>query len=166
MRRHVEMADRSYEVTVLGADGGYRVQVDGALPVGASLEQIESGVYRVRLGDRVETVEMAARGDTTFIRAFGRAFVLEITDPVEQAARAGGGRNTACAPMPGMVVAIAVAEGEDVSLGQPLVTIESMKMLTLIKAPRDGRVARVHVAEGQSFDKNAVLVTLTPQEDR
>ena len=43
--------------------------------------------------------------------------------------------------------------------------IESMKILTVIKAPRDGVVAKIHFAPGQTFDRNDALVTLTEKED-
>jgi 3-methylcrotonyl-CoA carboxylase alpha subunit len=41
--------------------------------------------------------------------------------------------------------------------------IESMKLETAIKAPRDGLVATVHVAVGKTFDRAAPLVTLAPE---
>jgi biotin carboxyl carrier protein len=40
--------------------------------------------------------------------------------------------------------------------------IESMKILTVISAPRDGQVAGIHFEPGESFDKNAALVSLEP----
>ncbi len=66
--------------------------------------------------------------------------------------------------MPGTVIAIAVAEGQQVSSGDPLVVIESMKLETTIKAWRDGIVESIHVSVGRSFDKDAPLLTLAPGE--
>jgi len=64
-----------------------------------------------------------------------------------------------------VVVDVKVAAGDRVIKGQPLMAIESMKILTVISAPRDGNVARVHFEQGQTFEKNAVLVTLSKEED-
>jgi 3-methylcrotonyl-CoA carboxylase alpha subunit len=46
-----------------------------------------------------------------------------------------------------------------------MITIESMKILTVITAPRDGMVSDIHFKPGDTFDKSAVLVTLSEQEE-
>jgi len=109
---------------------------------------------------------MAVKGETAYIRAFDRTFTLHIVDPVDQAPQEiGGSSNTTIAPMPGMVVKIDVTAGDPVTKGQPMITIESMKILTIITAPRDGVVSQVHVESGNTFDKNAALVTLREKEE-
>ncbi|MCP8895042.1 acetyl/propionyl/methylcrotonyl-CoA carboxylase subunit alpha [Shinella daejeonensis] len=54
-------------------------------------------------------------------------------------------------PMPGVVTALLVSEGDMVEAGQPLVTIEAMKMENVMKAERRGAVRRVAVKTGQSL---------------
>ena len=68
------------------------------------------------------------------------------------------------APMPGSIVRLEVAPGDAVSAGQTLLVMESMKMETTLAAPRDGTVAEVHFPIAQSFDRDAVLLTLEPNE--
>jgi 3-methylcrotonyl-CoA carboxylase alpha subunit len=68
------------------------------------------------------------------------------------------------APMPGVVVAVHVAQGAAIARGDTLMVIESMKLETAVKAPRDGVVGAVHVAVGQSFDRSAPLATLAAAE--
>jgi 3-methylcrotonyl-CoA carboxylase alpha subunit len=63
--------------------------------------------------------------------------------------------------MPGTVVALKVAPGDAVTAGTVLMVIESMKLETQIRASQDGIVERVHVKESDSFDRNAILVTLS-----
>nr|WP_233287067.1 biotin/lipoyl-containing protein [Bradyrhizobium oropedii] len=65
--------------------------------------------------------------------------------------------------MPGVVVATTVSPGQSVSAGMALMTIESMKLETIIRSPQDGIVDRVHVKEGESFEHDAVLVTLSKE---
>jgi pyruvate carboxylase len=64
------------------------------------------------------------------------------------------------APMPGLVVTVAVGEGEQVAPGQKLVTIEAMKMETTISAERGGRVAELHVQPGSLVEAGDLLVRL------
>jgi biotin carboxyl carrier protein len=64
------------------------------------------------------------------------------------------------APMPGLIVAIPVTEGQSVSQGQDLVILESMKMQNELKAPRDGTVSRVRVKPGDGVEQDQILVTL------
>ena len=72
-------------------------------------------------------------GETAYIRAFGRTFTLHIVNPVEQAAQeTATGSDTARGPMPGMVVEILVSEGETLTKGQPMITIESMKIMWIL----------------------------------
>ncbi len=65
-------------------------------------------------------------------------------------ATAGAGIGAVTAPMPGVISAIEVAPGAQVKRGQPLFSLEAMKMLNAIRAPRDGVVAEVLVARGQT----------------
>jgi biotin carboxyl carrier protein len=67
--------------------------------------------------------------------------------------------------MPGVVVETEVAAGDQVTKGQPMITIESMKMLMVINAPMSGEVLCVHFEPGQTFDKSAILVSLTQVEE-
>lgn len=64
------------------------------------------------------------------------------------------------APMPGLIVAVPVVEGQAVTKGQDLVILESMKMQNELKAPRDGTIGRVRVRSGDSVEHNQVLITL------
>ena len=64
-------------------------------------------------------------------------------------------------PMPGLIVAVNVADGTTVAQGASLCVLESMKMENDIKAPRAGIVSRVYVAKGDRVEQNKVLVTIT-----
>lgn len=64
------------------------------------------------------------------------------------------------APMPGLVVAVPVAEGQQVQEGDNLVILESMKMQNELRAPRDGTVSRVTIQAGDSVDQKQILLTL------
>lgn len=62
------------------------------------------------------------------------------------------------APMPGLVLDVAVQPGASVSKGDKLVVLEAMKMENVIKSSGDGTVARILVKKGETVDKNQILV--------
>jgi propionyl-CoA carboxylase alpha chain len=68
-----------------------------------------------------------------------------------------GGKAVRC-PMPGQVVSIAVAEGQEVKAGEPLAVVEAMKMENVLRAERDGTIKRVHARPGDSLAVDAVIL--------
>jgi len=62
------------------------------------------------------------------------------------------------APMPGLILSLAVTEGQAVKKGDPLLILEAMKMENVIKAPADATVKAIKVRKGDSVEKNQVLV--------
>lgn len=64
------------------------------------------------------------------------------------------------APMPGLVIQVPVSEGDEVSEGDVLIILESMKMQNELKAPKDGRVSRVQVKEGDSVEQRQAMLYL------
>jgi acetyl/propionyl-CoA carboxylase alpha subunit len=62
------------------------------------------------------------------------------------------------APMPGLVVEIAVVEGQEVLKGDRLVVLEAMKMENVLKAPADVKIKFVNVSKGNTVEKNELLI--------
>ncbi len=65
---------------------------------------------------------------------------------------------TLLCPMPGLVVSIAVAAGDEVQEGQPLATVEAMKMENILRAERRGRVSKINAAPGDSLRVDDVIM--------
>jgi propionyl-CoA carboxylase alpha chain len=61
-------------------------------------------------------------------------------------------------PMPGLVVALPVAEGETVRAGQPLAVVDAMKMENVLHAERDGRIAKICTGVGDSLAVDQVIM--------
>ena len=61
-------------------------------------------------------------------------------------------------PMPGLVVSIAVGEGQEVKAGEPLAVVEAMKMENVLRADRDGVVKKIHARTGDSLAVDAVIL--------
>ena len=61
-------------------------------------------------------------------------------------------------PMPGLVVRLNVAEGDDVQEGQALCTVEAMKMENILRAERSGKVSKVNAGPGDSLAVDDVIM--------
>lgn len=105
------------------------------------------GDYQVLLGGRLyEGAVLDERAQLMLSRSGGVA-----TDSGEISIRA---------PMPGLIVALPVAEGQQVKAGETVVILESMKMQNELKCPRDGTVQRISIQIGQTVEQKKVLVTI------
>jgi len=63
-------------------------------------------------------------------------------------------------PMPGMLVKLHVSEGENVQPGQPLATVEAMKMENILRAEKEGVIAKINADEGDSLAVDAIILEL------
>jgi pyruvate carboxylase len=84
--------------------------------------------------------------------------------PVRRKADEGDPSHVA-APMPGLVVSVSVAQGQEVVRGDRLCSIEAMKMETAVFAERAGVVAEVVAHAGEQVDTKDLLVVVTPREE-
>lgn len=97
----------------------------------------------------------------------GRLYQIKVENEREKRLRAAAGGGVAesgefhlKAPMPGLVVAVPVTEGQEVKKGQVLVILESMKMQNELKATRAGKVGRVRVKAGESVEQKQTLLSV------
>lgn len=121
----------------------------------------------------IEAFEITLAGETLFADwgwSDGYAVFLEtdtqtirvpLFDPFAEAGSADAQAAALSSPMPATVTGVLVTAGDKVTAGQPLVTLEAMKMETVIKAPHDGEVTAVHFAKGDSTPKGAMLLDLS-----
>ncbi len=97
----------------------------------------------------------------------GKQYQITVEDEREKRLRAAAGGGVAeggefnlKAPMPGLVVAIPVAEGQEIKKGQVLIILESMKMQNELKSPKDGIVERIRVKAGESVEQKQALLSV------
>ena len=150
----------------------YQVEVDDTpvpLPAGWELHWLDrgSGIARLTRGERSETVVVEGSGSEWHVTLRGRRIRVAVRTHREQliaeadaVASHHGGPIEVKASLPGLVVAVKAGEGDEVAEGDPLVTIEAMKMQNEVRAPRGGRVAAVAVEEGQTVATGALLLRI------
>ncbi|MGB8634045.1 MAG: biotin carboxylase N-terminal domain-containing protein [Rhodanobacteraceae bacterium] len=77
----------------------------------------------------------------------------------------GAGGNSIIAPMPGRIVVLKAAAGDQVDEGDELLVMEAMKMELSLKAPCSGRIDSINASEGDFVDADAVLVSFVDEAD-
>ena len=97
----------------------------------------------------------------------GRLYPVTVEDEREKRLRSAAGGGVAetgefhlRAPMPGLIVAILVEEGQAIKKGQVLLILESMKMQNELKASRDGIIGRVRVKPGETVEQKQTLLSV------
>ena len=138
--------------------------VDGRL-VEADAIRISRGVYSILIDGRSLEVVAEETSNGWLLRANGREFRVEISDPRSwRRGRGAGieleGRQELIAPMPGKIVRVLVAVGQQVNAGQGLLVIEAMKMQNEIRSPKSGAVEKL-AREGQTVNAGEVLAIVT-----
>jgi propionyl-CoA carboxylase alpha chain len=67
------------------------------------------------------------------------------------------GKKLLC-PMPGLVVSIAVTEGQEIKAGETLAVVEAMKMQNVLRAEQDGKVKKIHATAGSTLAVDALIL--------
>jgi len=165
MRWWVLRGGRQVEVTARRLESAWEVTLGGSsqrvelLPIHPGLSALcfpdgrNYGVASQRLARDRWRVSLAQR-----------TFEVHLHDPLERAvvavAATHAGPHEVRAPIPGRVVSVAVAEGDEVQAGQALLVLEAMKMENQLCAEGAGKVERVLVAPGATVEGGQVLVVV------
>jgi len=116
--------------------------------------------------NRSYDVDIDQDGEELLVTVKGQTYRVSIEDEVRERmlgkgkARAGTGELLVKAPMPGMVVALEVKEGDAVNSGQGLLVLEAMKMQNELRSPRAGKVKTVKVKPGDKVNGGDILLVI------
>ncbi|WP_405030568.1 acetyl-CoA carboxylase biotin carboxylase subunit [Methylobacterium sp. WCS2018Hpa-22] len=164
--RIVILAGQSYPVTVddLGehlvvtAEDGRTWTVESDWRPGEPVWSGEINGTRVAIQVRalLNGVALQHAGAAAEARVFTRREAeLAALMPIKE--NAGSGKQVLC-PMPGLVKAILVKEGQEVKNGEPLAIVEAMKMENVLRAERDATISKIEAKEGDSLAVDAVIM--------
>jgi len=162
--QRVELVNGDTTVTVAYRGGRHeRISVDGEpmdlTPIDVGPEQVVADIGGVR---RHFTV--GRTGDNRHVDGPDGHVTWRVV-PRHPDPAAGVAAGSLVAPMPGAVLRVLVAPGQDVAAGAALVVLEAMKMEHQIAAPGDGTVGEVLVDVGDQVETGQVLLVLTATED-
>ena len=172
MTFEVEVSGRTFTVAVERTDrpGQFRIVLDGAVRLvdasrtgdfGLSLLDVGTAAA-VPLSADVQIVPGPGPGDL-LVGLGGRTIGVTVNgrrSAHAEGALHGHGQVTILAPMPGRVVRVLVATGDQVDARQPVVVVEAMKMENELRAPRAGHVKEIAVTPGMSVEAGRVLAVI------
>ena len=149
------------------AAGKYRVTVDGRAQV---VDAVRVGSFGLSLlfdgadgSSRDIQVAPAGTPGEVLVSLDGRSVTAVVNGRRGGRSSSDGGAHargeqTVVAPMPGRVVRLLVAIGDEVAARQPIVVVEAMKMENELRSPKAGRVKEIAVAAGDSVEAGRILV--------
>jgi biotin carboxyl carrier protein len=167
MKYFANVDNRIYEISIDHPD---RISVDG-FELSANMRAVGGGQLYSLLLDRA-SYEVALDVDTEQrniyrVMVSGLQYVVLVQDErsrrlaiADRSLRAPEGELAIKAPIPGLVVKILVAPGQDVADGETLLILEAMKMENEIRAPRAGTIHEVRVEPATQVANGQVLITL------
>ena len=159
----VRIADRDVAIEIAHRRPRLRLQIDGACH-----EVVEyptnTGAFELTIDGITWRGWRYATGNEVYIRLGARTFIVSRDSAGSSTRGATNPQHQLCADMPGVVVAVHCEVGQTVEKGDPLLTIESMKLQATLLASHQAVVECVHTAVESAFERGALLVTFTKSE--
>jgi acetyl-CoA/propionyl-CoA carboxylase biotin carboxyl carrier protein len=145
--------------------GGWRINAAGSVRLEA--DGVERSIELVRTPPSIASVQA---GDVVHLDLAGRSTSFRLGPPpdVDRAARSAGrgsaasGPSQVVAPMPGATLAVHVSAGQAVEIGDPIVTLEAMKMEHVVTAPIAGRIAEVTIRVADQVSRGQPVAIIEP----
>ena len=125
------------------------------------------GLWSVVVGGRQYEVQVSLDDRHIAVEVDGERYSFERQEAPEAgaSARRHGGSAEVVAPMPGKVVKLLVAPGEQVQANQGILLFEAMKMQNEIRSPLSGKLVALAVREGQAVESRDRLFTVKADSD-
>lgn len=157
----IEIAGQAYELEVWRErDGSYIVASDDRQGK-FEIDRLDLDVIRFRHDGVMDRAKFLRDGDRLHLQRRGIPLAAsDLTLAAPKAAASSGGDGKVRAAMNGRVVAVLVKPGDRVTAGQPVMTLEAMKMEHVHKAGIDGVVAAIDVAEGEQVTTGRIVAEI------
>src|SRR6185369_16584034 len=157
----IDLGHGVHEVDIVRErDGSYLASVSGG-EQRFEIDELGRDTARFRTDGIMDSAKFLRDGDRRHILHRGATLaVRDLTLAAPESATAAGGDGKVRAAMNGRVVAVLVKPGEQVALGQPVMTLEAMKMEHVHTAGVAGTVSSIDVAEGEQVTTGRIVVEI------
>jgi geranyl-CoA carboxylase alpha subunit len=157
----IGIGEHNHEVEVVRErNGGHIAVVDGS-EHRFDIDELSRAQLRYRCNGVMESVKFHRDGDRLYILHRGVTLsIRDLTLAAPQTAAATGGDGRVRAAMNGRVVAVLVKPGDRVAAGQPVMTLEAMKMEHVHTAGVAGTVSAIDVSEGEQVTTGKIVVEI------
>jgi geranyl-CoA carboxylase alpha subunit len=157
----IDLGRGIHEVDIVrNRDGNYLAGLDSS-EIRFEIDELGRDTIRFRTDGMMESARFLRDGDRLYILHRGVTIaVRDLTLAAPVSAAAAGGDGKVRAAMNGRVVAVLVKPGEQVAAGQPVMTLEAMKMEHVHMAGVAGTVSAIDVAEGEQVTTGRVVVEI------
>jgi 3-methylcrotonyl-CoA carboxylase alpha subunit len=140
-----------------GGNGSYALSC-GELGCAVADARLDAGVFHARFDGAARRLHVRIRDQSIAVHDGIQRHNLERTPAFAYEKSADASADSVRAPMPGRIVLVKVAAGDNVEAGQELVVIEAMKMELSLKAPHAATIASMHANAGEFVEADTVLV--------
>ena len=164
MKFEAQLAGQTIPVEVSGADGRFRVELEGHTWE-VDGRRVGEGLWSLVVDGLSTAVDVTEEDGVYAVQVDGETYQIRVEEESRYIIRTRGGTAVTSgqvlkAPMPGRVVLIEVEVGRRVAPGDGLVVLEAMKMENEFKATAAGTVKEIRVQAGQAVNPGDVLVVI------
>ena len=160
MKTQFDQAAQTYSVDLTPSGKNYWATLDDQ-PFAVEILRAVDGQLDLLIDGRPVSATVSSDDAKRWVTVNGQTWVLTKSSGGRKSSGHGGhAAGELVAPMPGLVRAVQVAEGDSVTKGQTLVIVEAMKMEIKIVAPRDGAIKSLKVSQGQTVERDQILVKI------
>ena len=137
-------------------------------PVNVELSKVNDYLYLLKLGNKVFEITTAKLTNEKYSFLLdGHYFETTVRTGLKERAveylsnkQSSNHHDEVAAPMPGLIVSLKKKVGDEVKIGDSLLTLEAMKMENDLRSPASGIIKKVNYSEGENVEKGAVILII------
>lgn len=159
----VNTADKNFQFELWRSNGDLFIRQNGSQQK-VDLVRLSNNRYSLIIGGRSHEIGVEYLSDGYAVSHGSRSANFRVEDyELARIKKAAGIKDVEAvknvtAPMPGLIVGIQCAIGDEVKKGQSLLVMEAMKMENDLKSPLSGKIKAINISPRQSVDKGQVLI--------
>ena len=159
MKTIFELGSQALSVDIIpsGSDKSYRLTIDDK-SIDVEIISVKDGKLDLLIDGKRVTAYVSADNAKRWVTVNGQTIMLTKSSGAKRRSARHDQASELAAPMPGLVRAVNVKEGDAVTKGQTLLLLEAMKMEIRVQAPKDAVVKKLFVKQGQTVEREQILI--------